>query len=402
MSRAEPALFSPRVVLAMVLVGVFAFCGFAVLSAYAPDLRGGDDGRGHALSRSAVGYAGAVALLKAAGVPVVVSRAEFGPQAQGGPGLVVLTPEAGVDWKDVKRLSTERTVLIVLPKWTTTPDPRHKGWTLKTGSNAGQDAALGLLNAFSYKTTLARRAGWSTPRLAGAGAAFAEGANLPLDRIDSFQTLAGEGWEPALVDETGRMVLARAKGREVFVLAEPDLLNTQGLRGLDNARAGLAAIDVLRRYDQGVAFDVTLNGFERGRSLLRLIFQPPLLGATLAALAAALLMGWHAAVRFGPSLRPARAFALGELSLVENAAGLVRMARKEARMAPAYAALMEARVAASAGGDRAVAGMARLGGTSDDRQTLVEAAGRVTDRSELLGLARRLHRWRMEMTRERG
>ena len=56
--------FSRAVVLALIVVGALSFAAFVVLSAYAPDLRSGSDGRGHALSRSAVGYAALVALLE--------------------------------------------------------------------------------------------------------------------------------------------------------------------------------------------------------------------------------------------------------------------------------------------------------------------------------------------------
>ena len=42
----------------MVLVGVFSFCALLVLFTYASALEGGDNGGGHALSKSAIGFAG--------------------------------------------------------------------------------------------------------------------------------------------------------------------------------------------------------------------------------------------------------------------------------------------------------------------------------------------------------
>jgi hypothetical protein len=54
--------FSTRTILSLVFVALFAFSAFVVLSTYAPDLREREDGGGHALSRSAIGFAGAVAL----------------------------------------------------------------------------------------------------------------------------------------------------------------------------------------------------------------------------------------------------------------------------------------------------------------------------------------------------
>ena len=51
-------VFSPRVALAIILVGVFAFCGFLTLMAYAPDLQRDIRCRANVYSKCAIGYAG--------------------------------------------------------------------------------------------------------------------------------------------------------------------------------------------------------------------------------------------------------------------------------------------------------------------------------------------------------
>src|SRR5688572_32030037 len=66
-------LFSPIMAVALVVVGVFAFLAYLVLSAYAPD-ESGNDGRATAVSRSAIGYAGLAAFLRAQEIPAIVSR----------------------------------------------------------------------------------------------------------------------------------------------------------------------------------------------------------------------------------------------------------------------------------------------------------------------------------------
>src|SRR5665213_2730606 len=93
--------FSPRTILALVLVGLVAFSGLAVLGAYAPELRGGWDPGAHALSSSAVGYRGAVVMLKALDAPVVISRSRprLGPEAAP---LIVLTPTPITKAADLK------------------------------------------------------------------------------------------------------------------------------------------------------------------------------------------------------------------------------------------------------------------------------------------------------------
>ena len=52
--------FSPMVMLVLVLVGCVSLAGLGLLAAYEPELRSGDNGQGHALSRSAVGFAAKV------------------------------------------------------------------------------------------------------------------------------------------------------------------------------------------------------------------------------------------------------------------------------------------------------------------------------------------------------
>ncbi|MDB5474610.1 MAG: hypothetical protein JWP49_121 [Phenylobacterium sp.] len=403
------AAFSPRTILALVLVGLVSLSGLAVLGAYAPELRGGLDPGAHALSSSAVGFRGAVVMLKALDAPVVISRAAPRLAGDAAP-LIVLTPTFMTQAKDLEAFPHEVHRLIVLPKWATTGDPRRPTFVLKAGLDPGIAATAGpMLAAYAKTTKIERRAAVTRPVLRGAvgPGPYAAGTYLPLAAIDQLQTLSGDGWEPALVDETGRMVLAYSKAQpNLLVLADPDLLNNQGLAKLDNARAGMAILRTLG--DGGVIFDVTLNGFKRGRSLGRVLLEPPWLAATLCALGAAVLMGLHGLARFGPARVSGRAIALGSRALVDNAAGLVRMARKEARLAPQYVELTKSRVRRAAGGahaaseaedDRWLGDLAERRGLERPEQLTAEAE-RARTRDDVLALARKLYRWRGEMLRE--
>lgn len=400
------AAFSPKVMIALVLVGIFAFSGFTVLSVYAPELRGGEDGGAHALSKSAVGYAGAAVMLKAEGVPVVISRSPL-TRATAGRALRVLTPGPEITAEDLKPYDRSAPLLIVLPKWMAAPDPTHLGWVRKAGLLV-DGLAVRPAKALEGASALHRRTGVSAPKLHGAGAPFEAGTYLPLGPMDQLQTLSGSDWRPVLVDEEGRIVLGRWRDSSVLVLSDPDLLNTQGLKSLDTARAGMAILNTLRGED-GVAFDVSLNGFKRSRSVLRLMFEPPMLGATLCAVAAALLMGLHAVARFGPAVGGGRAFALGKRALVDTSADLIRAAGKEHDLAAAYAGLTEAR-AAKAAGERETdpAGrterlvrLERLRRPADSLEALNQAARAARTRGETLSVAAKLFHWRSEMTRER-
>ena len=208
-----------------------------------------------------------------------------------------------------------------------------------------------------------------------------------------------------VVDELGRAVLATSPAHpNVIVLSDPDLLNTQGVADINTARVASALVEVLRDSRDGVVFDVTLQGFGRSRSLAKLLLEPPLLGATLCAVAAALLMGAHAVARFGPTPPSARAFALGAKGLVDNSAGLVRMAGREAELARPYAALAEAQVLKATGAGAAPDRLDRLeahGRISVRRLELAALTDTVKTPDDLLAAARRWRQWRLEMTRDR-
>lgn len=411
-TAAEREAFSAGTVLALILVSIVAFAGLGVLGAYAPELRGASDPGTHALSSSAVGYRGATVMLKAEGVPVVVSRTE--PHGEPSNAFTVLTPDLalgrGVDAFNVTPFARYSRLLIVLPKWATKPRPLRQGYVDKAGAVMSGALASPLLVDFAPRTDIWLRHGVSRPTLRGTGqGVFAAGTYLPLGSIDRLQTISGAGWQPVLVDEQGRGVLVRSiKHPGVYLLADPDLLNNQGIANLDNARAGMAILHALRG-DGGVTFDVTLNGFARGRGLGRTLLEPPWLAFTLASVATAILMGLHALGRFGPVRRRERAIALGKRALVDNSAGLVRMARREAELAPAYAALTKALIGRRAhGASRAanedsepwLADLARLRNV-DPPEILTAEAERAQTRDDLLAIGRRLYAWRLEMTRER-
>lgn len=408
---AAPATFSARTMLVLVLVGLFAFSAFAVLSTYAPDLRAKDDAGAHALSRSAVGFAGAAALFKAEGAPVLVSRAPDMKRTTAS--LVVLTPSPMNGAKDLDRLASNNVTLVVLPKWEVQPNPFHPGWVRKAGFAFDNGDADRLLGRLAKASAVTRREGVGrvAVRLApGIQAWTPEGRTIDFGvltsgPIEGLQTISGKGWEPVAVDAAGRAVLVSSRARpNVYVLSDPDLMNTQGLASLDTARVASALVEVLRENRDGIVFDVSLHGIGRSRSLGKLLLEPPLLGATLCAVAAALLMGAHAVARFGPTPPSARAFALGARGLVDNSAGLVRMARREAELARPYAALTEAQVLKAAGGEASAERLDRLeehGRVTVRRRELTAATEAVKTPDDLLAAARRWRQWRLEMTRDR-
>jgi hypothetical protein len=433
-----PRLFSPVIALWLIIVGVFSFSAFFVLQAYAPDLRSGNDGRAHALSRSAVGYAGLVELLKADNVPVVISR---GPirTAKASPGLLILTPDAGTDPKALAKIKFAGDALIVLPKWFVGGDPVHPGWVRRVGALPAEAVLEGLPKDLGLdQLKVMRRDGASRPVLhAEQDSGFDPNAPMAVGSTESWQTLSGDGLTPVLTDADGDMVLGMVPeaqapddngdgttpapapkpvkpptgiAGDIYVLSDPDLLNTHGLKDLDTARTAVRLVQGLRGRAGPVAIDVTLHGYARGRNILKLAFEPPFLALTLCIVAAALMMGWHAYARFGPAVQQARTIAFGKAALVENSAGLIRVARREPRMGPGYVGVVRSLVARLVGAPRDVdrgeldALLDRIGrakGAEDSITALAEDAGGLKDNAALMRLAQRLQRWRTEMTRER-
>ncbi|HVZ99998.1 MAG TPA: DUF4350 domain-containing protein [Caulobacterales bacterium] len=398
-------LFSVKVVLALIFVGVFSFSAFLTLSTFAPDLRSGEDGRAHALSRSSVGFAAAVQLARARGAEVVISRTPFSEIRR--EGLFILAPEDDITPQQLAPLSTDR-VLIILPKWATLPKPGHRGWALRVDAFDPQHIAS-LLHALAPGAELSRDAGTSEPHLRFApGSIVGSGdAALSPGYMDRLQTISGKGLEPVIVTEDGRAVMARLGHRPIYILADPDFLNTHGVASLGTARVGMAMLDSLREGGEPIVFDVTLNGFARERSIMRLAFEPPFVAATLSLLAVALLLAWRSITRSGPQMREKRAIALGKKALAENSAALIRLAHREHKMAKGYAALTGAGVMEMIGLARAedeenAAALDRIGAAQGVAHTFSELAAEAAAAqtgAQALAAARKLHQWKEEMLR---
>jgi len=393
-------LFKGRTVLIMIAVGVLAFAGLAVLSVYAPSLRSGNDGGGHSLSKSAVGFGGAVKLFRALGDPVIVSRGDTPGIDRAG--LMIVTPTAVHDAKAIRSVAFDGRRLVVMPKWLTAPIPARPGWVLK--GEVVPKARLekkGVLEAYARTAALERRTGVTRPQLR-----FADGRTMTAGPVDQLQTFQADGLVALVSDDRGEVILARTRDRRVYILSDPDLLNTMGLKSLETARAADAMVDLVRPAGP-LIFDVSLHGFKRSRNLLALALEPPFLGGTLCAVAAALLAGIAAAIRFGPVRRPTPPYAMGKGALVENTAGLIRMARREHRMAEGYARLCRDIAARAVGAPRQLE-PAQLDAFLDRLSVqrgaalftdLIMAAREARGLPDLMAVTRKLYDWRLEMTR---
>ena len=395
---ASDSPFNPRTVVAIIAAGVVAFLLYTVLAAYADSFRSGQDGRAHALSNSAVGFHALVQTIERSGGNARLIRTT---EEHDGEDLLVAMLERRTSPQalaDLLERRADQPTLIVLPKWEVVGDEEARtGWVRRVALRAPRETAQLLQQVGGGTLTHASSGGGIK------GSDYLEGFQAPAP--ETTQTIDGENLMPLASDGNGRAVLVQIGERPHYILAEPDLLNNQGFRTREGAGAAMDLLFLLNSEGASeIGFDLTLSGLGETRNALRLAFDPPFLPLTLALLLAGILAGFHGAVRFGTAREEGRAVAFGKSALVENSAGLFRMARREHKVGAAYAELVRENAAADSGAHLALSGgeldayLDRL--SPAGRPTFTELAGRLAkarNRAELLSAARALYQWKKEL-----
>ncbi|HWV59237.1 MAG TPA: DUF4350 domain-containing protein [Sphingopyxis sp.] len=329
--------FNPRLIAAVVAIGVVAFIALWALIALGPQLSSGNDGGGHALSKAAPGYAAIVDLAERAGAEVELRRRVETTRYEEYEPLLILTPTHRTRATEIAELldaQISAPALIILPKWQTMAVPgqtQKPGWVSVGLPVKPRDAMLPLAHFGKVAIKAA-------PGQARAMPAHLAGHSFTAWLPANVQTISGGNLETLIAAPGGGAVLAQVGDRDIYILADPDLINNLAFASRDRAVGGAMLIDAIADYADadGLAFDVTLNGFGGQRSLLRFAFVPPFIGITLCLLAAGLLALWQAWMRFGPALKPGRAIPVSKAALIANSADLIRQARRELDGAEAY------------------------------------------------------------------
>lgn len=394
--RGEGSIFRPVTVALLVVIGVMAFSGLLVTEAFAPELGRGSRAGGHALSNAATGYSGLVRLAGDTGLNPEIVRNEGEWDSED---LVVVAPEAAAI--DINGVLIARgydyPTLFILPKWQTVPDPEKSGWV----------RIMGLLPASEPEGVFAPGTNFIVSRHEERVAALEQVdpelppslGFIPPDSLQVIHDHEGE-IDPVLTDGEGGIVLGKIDN--LFILADPDLLNNSAMKRPENAAAAIELLDWLNYYSgEPIGFDVVLNGLGGGRSLLRLAFDPPFLAMTLALVAMVLLLGLRALGRFGPPRLRERAIAFGKAALVDNGALLVRKAGKTHLLGGRFVAVIRDQAVRAFGVPPRLkpaevdAYLDRLGG----EQSFTELAARAEatdDDSRMLAACRALHAWKQE------
>ena len=359
-----------------------------------------------AFSSSAIGHRAFVELLRALGVPVVVSRFDSGRRAGRSAVLLLAEPQVAARGRPVGQLvGSAGIVLLVLPKWHGREAPDH----------AGRIAAAELLPAAGVDAVL-QAAGLPAHvrRRAGAGPKECEGApgavDLPMPQY--LEPNPGGSLRPVMTCPDGVLAaeLIRPAGGRVLVLSDPDLLSNHGLARGANAAAAVGLVEAAREGRRAVVVDETLHGYLQPPSVWRALLGPPLLPGVLQAVIAGLMLVWAGVRRFGSPLPAEPAVAAGKATLIENTAALLQMGPHEGHTLGRYleAAVHDvARALHVAGGDgpalRArLSTLGRRRGATDDLPALEAAVARAQGGARVapglvVATARRVHRWRKEM-----
>lgn len=390
--------FSSMTSALLVGVGTFLFIAIFALLAWSTDLATKNRAGQHPYSESALGYAGLVRLLEADGQSVSVSR--LSSTLNFNDGLLILTlPSFGLNRASEFDLeNVAQPALYVLPKWTGFADREKPSWQ--------KDTELLMRSAVEYSARLfdPEAKVWRMRNPGEIETPF--GTHAPTFE-HKMQVLESDRLVP-IVETAGGTLLAMIPDTSIYILSDPDLLNTFGVSRRENAGFTLSMIDWLKYYsDDSITFDATIHGFERSESLLRAIFDIPFLGATLVAFATLLLIAWGAFIRFGPPLPEERVLSFGKKALAESSAGLISMARRESQMAPSYAQVVKRNLTKRLGlpqqtKDDAFAQTAdRLSEQNGLDRSWSETSQPLTSpaagRNDLRDKARALWRWRQEM-----
>ena len=403
----EKRFMSGQLAMLLVVISAASLLGLTLLFAYAPDLRGDSSNGGDAVSRSAVGFAGLKELLNLSGVATELDRGVLSrPDTR--PSLVILTPEAGTGARDINEYEFTAPTLIILPKWLVAPQIPREDWVTKFGALPAIQAAA-MLQQIAPGTTLEMRPGSAKNVEVMLGPAAVPGLSaFTLPHVEELRSIGGA--KSMLIARNFGPILAMVRhgSQPIYILSDPDLMNDHGLSDRITARNALMIIANLRRGNGPVRFDVTLNGLGRDPSLLRAIFQTPILGATICSLLAALLIGWHAASRFGAPLAPGRVFERGKRMLAVNTADLLRMMGREGAMAARYVqsardmalARLGVRRASAPEQEELLAIIERGNGLGVTYGELAREAGSARSSADLLRIAAKAYVWRKGITRE--
>ena len=404
------ALMTPKMIMSLVLIGIFSFTALITLSGYAGDLRQQNNGQAHALSRSAIGFGGLTRLLGDMEYDVRMARTE-NVKYEDQNALRIFTLSRPYQADGLDDLSLNSPTLIIMPKWITTPVKGSAGWVQK---GWGDTHIWDVDNHERDLKELTGKVAFRTIESEDKSITYTVSSTVgdkpitPGFEIENLQWLKGENLLDIYRVKAGP-VLVNIQDTDTYILSDPDFMNTMGIESKSRARFAVDMIGAVIA-DAGadpkrVDFDLTFHGFGDKTNVIKVLTQPPFLAATLCLLAAGGLIAWQAFSRFGDPLKMKRDYSLGKFSLADNAARFIRIAGREPNMAKDYTALIRKQVVKELNlGGRRPKDINIILGRREETLTLANSytdlhnrASVTIDNMALMQLAEDLEQWKKTM-----
>ncbi len=342
MSNTNSSPFDPRTIGIILVIAIISMGAVLVLAGWAPDLKSKNKAAPNPYSTSAIGYNGFVRMLEDQRHDVKISRLDYSLNHSHDTLYVHTLPVNPRNWDEAFPTETNP-ALIVLPKWMGFRDPlRSKNQKLIQLVEEGDPQHLlddMVEDAKITHSDPVKR--FDTP--------FGP-MNLQLE--EKAQLIESDELIP-IVSQGDKILVGQIEYTDVYILSDPDILNTFGMSHKNNARLSSQLVHMIQAYPgQSITFDATAHGFLQSQNLLKMMFDIPFIGATLTAFFTILLLGWSALSRFGPPNRSHRAIALGKQALIDNSANLIDVTGRHLILAPRYLSLAKRRVAKEVGAPR--------------------------------------------------
>jgi len=321
----KQSLFSSRAVILLIACATALAAASTLLHArgITPGRRFSAEANSHSIS--AIGHAGFYDLLRRLGRPVSRNAGNVPPSTLARGTIIAAEPNIRYLQSANERLAGVSRLLLVLPKWSGTPDTHWPSWIYSVETVPLDRVNQVLTFVTEGRGSVSRRhvdsgeMAWQVNSI---------GINPTLPNI--VQLVQSKEIKPLVGGNDGILLgEIEISGRQIWVLSDPDVLSNHGIVMGDNAAFMLTVIDTLRRWNNSdpealIVFDGILHGFQEQRpSPLALLFGFPFVIVTILTCIAALLLVLSGTSRFGAPLVSKPALDFGKANLIGNGARLL-------------------------------------------------------------------------------
>lgn len=328
-------LFSKKAVGWLVGVGSVSFVLVIVASVLFVNPRFFGSPGADSFSPSAIGHKAFVEALKGSGHTVIQSQNQSAEKA--GPGNLLILLEPGVDpdqQAELENMLRVQNVLLVLPKRTGFSAGFNPRW-VDVVFQVGEDRLKTLLDAvdgFDFSEEVG-----ATITQEGQNQIWANQDFQGVPEIEAPQTIKWSRLTPIVSNEEG-VLLGRVKDapNNIYVLTDPDILQTHGIAKEANARFTAELILLAGQATDTIIIDETAHGFFQPPGLLENAFSPPLVYPVVFLLLALIILLLATTVGFATPARENLGLSKSKLPLINNISSLLNFGGHHRQITEAY------------------------------------------------------------------